>query len=94
MACILLSPFQKSRYAFTTIYGDLVAREFPANDDETSCVNEGRMASQLCQGPWPVGLAELTRRGPFVDTGRLVVIGRKLPSDRVTVDCDKAFLLF
>ena len=27
------------------------------------------------------------------DTGRLVVIRRKLPSDGVTVDCDKAFLI-
>ena len=38
--------------------------------------------------------AELTPRWPFVDTGRLVIIRRKLPSDRVTVDCGKAFLLF
>ena len=38
--------------------------------------------------------AELTRRRPFVDTGRLVVIRRKLLSDRVTVDCGIAFLLF
>ena len=36
--------------------------------------------------------AYLTR--PFVDTGRLVVICRKLPSDWVTVDCGITFLLF
>ena len=42
--------------------------------------------------PW--ALAELTVRRPFVDTGRLVVIHRKLPSDRVTVDRGEAFLLF
>ena len=39
-------------------------------------------------------LAELTRHRPLVDTGRLVVIPRKLPSKRVTVDCGKSFLLF
>ena len=33
--------------------------------------------------PW--ALAELTRRRPLVDTGRLVDIRRKLPRDRVVV---------
>ena len=81
---------------FTTIYGDSVAREFPANDDQTSCVNEGPALSAV---PWPIAyrpwaLAELTRHRPFVDTGRLIVIRRKLPSDRVTLNLGKAFLLF
>ena len=43
--------------------------------------------------PWPA-LEELTQRRPFVDKGRLVVIRRKLPSNRVTIDWGKAFLLF
>ena len=42
--------------------------------------------------PW--ALAELTQRRPFVDTRCLVVIRRKLPSDRITVNCGEAFLLF
>ena len=33
----------------------LVTKEFPADDDEMSCVNEGPTPSQVCQGPWPVG---------------------------------------
>ena len=52
-----------------TLYHNLqcsVARKFPANDDETSRVNEGPTPGQLCQGLWPVGhpwaMAELTRR--------------------------------
>ena len=36
----------------------------------------------MAHGP----LAELTRLGPFVDTGRLVRSSRKLPRDRVTVN--------
>ena len=44
---------------------------------------------QLCHGPWPIG------HGPWQSwLGRLVVIRRNLPSDRVIVDCGKAFLLF
>ena len=42
--------------------------------------------------PW--ALAELTRHRPFVNTGRLVVIRRKLPTDQVAVVCGEAFLLF
>ena len=42
-------------------------------------------------GPW--ALAELTRHRPFVDTGCLVIIGKKLPSDQVTVEFGKAFLI-
>ena len=38
-------------------------------------------------------LAELTWRRPFVDTGRLVIIRRKLPSDQVTDEFGKEFLL-
>ena len=34
-----LSPFQKKWERFNTIYDDSVAREFPADDDETSCAN-------------------------------------------------------
>ena len=41
--------------------------------------------------PW--ALAELTRHRPFVDTGCLVIIGKKLPSDQVTVEFGKAFLI-
>ena len=69
---------------------------FPADASSMSSANKGPASSALS---WPMAyrpwaLAELTRCRPFVDTGRLVVIRRKLPSDRVTVDCDKAFLLF
>ena len=39
--------------------------------------------------PW--ALAELTRRSPCVDTGRLVVIRRKPPSDRVSVNFGSYF---
>ena len=72
------------------------AHLFPADASFTSPANEGPASSAL---PWPMAyrpwaLAELTRRWPFVDTGRLVVISRKLPSDRVTVGCGEAFLLF
>ena len=71
------------------------ARPFPADASSTSRANEGPASSAL---PWPMAyqpwaLAELTRRRPFVDTGRLVVIRRKLPSNQVTVDCGKGFLL-
>ena len=51
----ILPPFQKCRNALPEFYGDLVTRELPADDDETSCVNEGPTPSQLCQGPWPLG---------------------------------------
>ena len=61
-----------------------------------SRANEGLALSALpgsmAYRPW--ALAELTLRRPFVDTGRLVVIRRKLPHDQVTVDGGKAFLLF
>ena len=57
------------------------ARPFPADASSTSRANEGPASSAL---PW--ALAELTWRRPFVDTGRLVVIRRKLPSYLVTVD--------
>ena len=72
------------------------ARPFPADASSTSRANEGPASSAL---PWPMAyrpwaLAELTRRRPFVDTRRLVVIRRKLPSYRVTVDGGEAFLLF
>ena len=72
-----------------------LARSFPAHASLTSHANEGPALSIL---PWPMAyrpwaLAELTRRRPFVDMGRLVVIRRKLQSDRVTVDCGQAFLL-
>ena len=72
------------------------ARPFPADASSTSRANEGPASSAL---PWPMAyrpwaLTELTRRRPFVDTGRLVAIHRKLQSDRVTADCGKAFLLF
>ena len=72
------------------------ARPFPADASSTSRANEGPASSAL---PWPMAyrpwaLAELTRRRPFVDTGHLVVIRRKLRSNQVTVDCGKAFLLF
>ena len=70
------------------------ARPFPADVSSTSHANQGPALSAL---PWPMAyrpwaLAELTRR--IFDTGHLVVIRRKLPSDRVTVDCVKTFLLF
>ena len=39
------------------------------------------------------GPAELTRRRPFIDTGRPVAIRRKLPSNLVTYDFGIAFLL-
>ena len=63
------------------------ARPFPADASSTSRANEGPALLSL---PWPMAywpraLAELTRRWPFVDTGRLIGIRRKLPSDRVTV---------
>ena len=71
------------------------ARPFPADASSMFRANEGPASSAL---PWPMAyrpwaLAELTRRRPFVDTGRLVVIHRKLPGDRVTVDFGKVFLL-
>ena len=73
-----------------------LARLFPADASSTPRANEGPTSSAL---PWPMAyrpwaLAELTRRRPFVDTGRLVVIRRKLTSDRVTIDYGEAFLLF
>ena len=49
------SSVSKKLERFTTIYGDSVARELPADDDDMSRVNEGPTPSQLCQGPWPVG---------------------------------------
>ena len=57
---------------------------FPADASSTSRANKGPASSAL---PWPMAyrpwaLAELTRRRPFVDTGCLVVIRRKLPSHR------------
>ena len=71
------------------------ARPFPADASSTSCANEAPTSSALprpmAYRPWV--LAELTRRRPFIDTGRLVVIRRKLPSDRVTVDGGEAILL-
>ena len=71
------------------------ARLFPADASSTSSANEGPAASALtwtvAYRPW--ALEEPTQRRPLVDTGRLVVIRRKLPSDRVTVDFGKAFLL-
>ena len=42
----------------------------------------------------PCTLADMTRRRPFLDTRHLVVIRRKLWSDRVTVDCGEVFQLF
>ena len=65
------------------------ALPFPADASSMSRANKGPASSAL---PW--ALAELTRRRPFVDTRRLVAICRNLPSDRVTADCGKAFLLF
>ena len=61
------------------------ARPFPADASSPSRANEGPASSAL---PWPMAyrpwaLAEMTRRRPFVGTGRLVVICRKLLSDRV-----------
>ena len=47
------------------MYGDSVAGKIPADDDETSRVNEGPTPSQLCQGPRQSG-----RGGPFVGMGR------------------------
>ena len=47
--------FKKVGTLLTTISGDSVTRELPADDDETSCANKGPTPSQLCQGPWPVG---------------------------------------
>ena len=72
------------------------ARLFTEDASSTSGAKEGTASSAL---PRPMAyrqqaLAELTQRRPFVETGRLVVIRRKLPSDPVTVDCGKAFLLF
>ena len=49
------SSVSKKWERFTTINGDTVACEFPADDDETTRVNKGPKPSQLCQGPWPVG---------------------------------------
>ena len=68
---------------------------FPADASLTSCANEGPSLSAPAKlmAYWPWALAELTRSRPFVDTGRIVVIRRKLQSDRVTVDVGKAFLL-
>ena len=71
------------------------ARRFPADASSTSRADEEPTSSPL---PWPMAcrswaLAERSQRRPFVDTGRLVVIRRKLPSNRVTVDCGQAFLL-
>ena len=60
-----------------------LARPFPADASSKS----GAMAYR----PW--ALAELTWRRPFVDTGRLVIIRRKLPSDQVTDEFGKEFLL-
>ena len=61
----------------------------------TPCANEAPASSALswpmAYRPWAV--AELTRRRPFVGTGRLVIIRRKLPSDQVTVEFCKAFFL-
>ena len=57
------------------------ARTCPADASSTSHANEGPAWSALSRPmayrPW--ALAELTR--PFVDTGRLIVIRRKLPSN-------------
>ena len=61
------------------------ARLFLADASSTSRANEGPAL------PW--ALAELTRHRPFVDTGFLVVIRRKLPSDQVIADCSKVYLL-
>ena len=54
---------------------------FPADASLTSRANKGPASSAL---PWPMAyqpwvLAEMTQRRPFVDTGRLVIIRRKLP---------------
>ena len=73
-----------------------MARPFPADASLTSRANKGPASSAL-QWPMvyrPLALDELTQSRPFVDSGHLVVIRRKLPSDRVTVGCGKAFLLF
>ena len=64
------------------------SRPFPATSSSPSRANEGPASSAQ---PWPMAyrpwaLAELTRLGPFVDTGRLVRSSRKLPRDRVTVN--------
>ena len=72
------------------------ARPFAADASSKSRANEGPALSAL---PWPMAyrpwaLAERIRRRPFVDTGRLIVIRRKLRTDRVTLDCGKVFLLF
>merc|ERR1712219_110167 len=59
------------------------ARPFPADASSTSLPTKGPPLQPL---PWPMAyrpwaLAELTRRRPFVDTGHLVIIRRKLRSD-------------
>ena len=64
------------------------SRPFPATSSSPSRANKGPAPSAQ---PWPMAyrpwaLAELTRLGPFVDTGRLVRSSRKLPRDRVTVN--------
>ena len=46
---------------------------------------------KFCHGPC---LAELTQHRPFVDTGRLVIIRKKLPGNRVTVHSGEVFILF
>jgi len=57
-----------------------------------SRANKGLASSALSRhmAYQPRALAELTQRGPFVDTGRPDVIRRKLLSNWVTVDCGKS----
>ena len=61
------------------------ARKFTADASLTSRAKARFVSLAMAYRPW--ALAGATQRRPFVDTGCLVVIRRKLPSDQVTVDC-------
>ena len=83
-SCQLLPPFQKSRNAWLGL-------SVPCRCLNVLCQGRARLVSSaMAHGPW--ALAELTWGRPFVDTRHLVVICRKLRSNRVTVDYGKAFL--